>query len=74
MCQLRTLFRAGESSGPTQTHGEQMPGLAKLKTANPDDLRIHYRALAKLVALERVGNCATAAARDTLRSSREMRL
>jgi hypothetical protein len=42
---LATRFRQGDYSGPTQTHGAQMPGLAKLKAAKPGDVRILYTAL-----------------------------
>ena len=39
---IATRFREGDYSGPTQTHGEQMPGLAQLKAAKPGDIRILY--------------------------------
>jgi hypothetical protein len=38
-------FRQGDYSGPTQTHGAQMPGLAKLKAAKSGDIRIIYSSL-----------------------------
>jgi hypothetical protein len=39
---IATRFRRGDYSGPTQTHGAQMAGLAKLKAAKPGDIRIVY--------------------------------
>jgi hypothetical protein len=39
---IATRFRRGDYSGPTQTHGVQMPGLAKLKVAKPGDIHILY--------------------------------
>lgn len=38
-------FRHGDFSGPTQTHGAQMPGLATLKTAKPGQISIRYAEL-----------------------------
>jgi hypothetical protein len=39
---IATRFHQGDYSGPTQTHGEQMPGLAQLKAAKPGEIRILY--------------------------------
>jgi hypothetical protein len=38
-------FRRGDFSGPAEIHGEDMPGLAKLKAAKPGEIRIAYREL-----------------------------
>lgn len=38
-------FARGDLSGPTDIHGAQMPGLAKLKTARPGDIEVRYRDL-----------------------------
>jgi hypothetical protein len=35
-------FAGGDFSGPTETHGAQMPGLAQLKGAKPGELRVLY--------------------------------
>jgi hypothetical protein len=39
---IAARFHHGDYSGPTETHGAQMPGLAKLKAARPGDIRILY--------------------------------
>jgi|SRR5579862_9402106 len=52
LAQIAQSFQRGDFSGPTQTHGAQMPGLAKLKTANPGDLSVRYRELAKGAQIE----------------------
>lgn len=38
-------FSAGDFEAPQQIHGNDMPGLAALRTAKPGELRIHYRDL-----------------------------
>ena len=38
-------FTRGDFSGPTDVHGAQMPGLAKLKTAKPGDIEVSYQDL-----------------------------
>jgi hypothetical protein len=43
---IANRFHQGDYSGPTQTHGEQMPGLAQLKAAKPGAVRILYTSLA----------------------------
>lgn len=35
-------FSQGDFSKPESIHGESMPGLAVLKTADPDQLKIEY--------------------------------
>jgi hypothetical protein len=52
LAEIAQAFQRGDFSGPTQTHGAQMPGLAKLKTANPGELSIRYRELANGAAIE----------------------
>jgi len=39
---IAARFRQGDYSGPTETHGVQMPGLAKLRSARASDIRILY--------------------------------
>ena len=36
-------FKKGDFSGPSHIHGEDMPGLAQLKTARPGDILIAYK-------------------------------
>lgn len=43
---IATRFHQGDYSGPTQTHGENMPGLAQLKAAKPGEIRILYTDIA----------------------------
>lgn len=38
-------FSAGDFGAPEQIHGEDMPGLAALRTAKPGELQIRYRDL-----------------------------
>jgi hypothetical protein len=38
-------FRKGDFSTTEKAHGANMPGLAQLKMANPDDIRFDYREL-----------------------------
>jgi hypothetical protein len=52
LTEIAQAFQRGDFSGPTQTHGAQMPGLAKLKTANPGELSIRYRELANGAQIE----------------------
>lgn len=40
---IRTRFLKGDYSGPAHIHGEDMPGLAALRTAEPGKLAIGYR-------------------------------
>jgi len=40
--QLAVQFRQGDYSGPTAIHGADMPGLAQLKAAKPDSIKIDY--------------------------------
>ncbi len=42
---LVDAFRKGDFSIPEKAHGANMPGLAELKMANPDDIRFEYREL-----------------------------
>lgn len=39
---IAARFQQGDYSGPAQTHGEQMPGLAQLKAAKPGEVRVRY--------------------------------
>ena len=43
---IATRFHQEDYSGPTQTHGEQMPGLAQLKVAKPGEIKILYTDIA----------------------------
>ena len=43
--QLANAFSKGDFSLPEKVHGANMPGLAELKMANPDDIRFEYREL-----------------------------
>ena len=52
LAELAQAFQRGDFSGPTQTHGAQMPGLTKLKTPNPGDLSMRYRELANGAEIE----------------------
>ena len=38
-------FGHGDFSGPAAIHGDQMPGLARLRQAKPDEWKIQYRDL-----------------------------
>lgn len=38
-------FAAGDFAAPERIHGSDMPGLAALRTAQPGELKIHYRDL-----------------------------
>lgn len=39
---IRTQFKKGDYSGPAHIHGNEMPGLAKLKSAKPGQIAIKY--------------------------------
>ncbi|HWZ64285.1 MAG TPA: hypothetical protein VNX02_14805 [Steroidobacteraceae bacterium] len=39
---IATHFHQGDYSGPAQTHGERMPGLAQLRAAKPGEIRVLY--------------------------------
>lgn len=43
---IATHFHHGDYSGPAQTHGDQMPGLAQLKAAKPGEVKILYSSVA----------------------------
>ena len=36
-------FAAGDFAAPAQIHGDDMPGLAALRSAQPGELKVHYR-------------------------------
>ena len=40
---IAAQFERRDFAGPTHVHGVEMPGLAALRAASPDDLRIRYR-------------------------------
>ncbi len=42
LVEIATQFQHGDFSGPSQTHGTQMPGLAELKAAKPGQIAISY--------------------------------
>lgn len=42
---IAAQFSQGEFPGPTRIHGAKMPGLAELKSAQPDEIKIQYRKL-----------------------------
>jgi hypothetical protein len=41
--EIQTEFRKGDFSGPSHIHGNEMPGLAELKTAKPSEIAIDYK-------------------------------
>lgn len=41
--EIQAQFRKGDFSGPSHIHGNDMPGLAQLKAAKPDQIAITYR-------------------------------
>jgi hypothetical protein len=43
--EIRDQFLKGDFSGPERIHGQDMPGLAALKAAQPGQIAISYRAL-----------------------------
>jgi hypothetical protein len=43
---LAAQFEQRDFSGPSHVHGQEMPGLAALRTAAPTDLRVRYRDVA----------------------------
>jgi hypothetical protein len=42
---IAAQFSTGDFSGPARIHGGAMPGLAELKAAQPDEIKIQYRKL-----------------------------
>lgn len=42
LSKIADQFRHGDFSGPTETHGPRMPGLAKLKAAKPGQISVRY--------------------------------
>lgn len=45
LSEISSEFSQGDYTKPTQVHGKDMPGLARLKTAKPDQIKIVYREL-----------------------------
>lgn len=45
LLEISEEFEQGDFSKPAQIHGEGMPGLAELKTADPGQIKIEYIAL-----------------------------
>ena len=43
LSEVAAAFSRGDFSGPTHVHGAEMPGLAKLKSAKPGDIKVAYR-------------------------------
>jgi len=43
---LTTAFKQGDFSATERTHGSDMPGLAQLKMAKTDDIKVDYKPLA----------------------------
>jgi hypothetical protein len=43
---IASRFQRRDFSGPTHVHGTHMAGLATLRAAAPDDLRVRYREIA----------------------------
>ena len=43
--EIRQHFLKGDFSGPSQIHGQDMPGLAELRDARPGQIRIDYKAV-----------------------------
>lgn len=41
--EIKNQFEKGDFSGPTYIHGQEMPGLATLKSAQPVQIKISYR-------------------------------
>ena len=41
--EIREQFLKGDFSGPSHIHGQEMPGLAELKTAKPGQIAIKYQ-------------------------------
>lgn len=46
LLEIANEFRKGNFSVSERMHGPEMPGLAQLKTAKPDDIKFEYQALA----------------------------
>jgi hypothetical protein len=40
---IEAQFRRGDFTGPAHIHGDDMPGLAELKSAQPGEIAIRYR-------------------------------
>ena len=49
---IANRFGGGDFSGPAHVHGAEMPGLAALRAAAPQDLRIAYRDVAAGAEIE----------------------
>ncbi len=45
LSEISEAFRQGDFSKPIQIHGEDMPGLAELRTANPGQIKVEYTVL-----------------------------
>ncbi len=45
LLEISEEFKQGNYSKPTHIHGKDMPGLAELKSASPDQIKIEYRKL-----------------------------
>ncbi len=45
LLEISEEFKQGNFSKPAHIHGEDMPGLAELKSASPDQIKIEYRKL-----------------------------
>jgi hypothetical protein len=45
LLKLANQFRKGDFSSTERIHGADMPGLAQLKRAQPDDIKFEYKAL-----------------------------
>lgn len=45
MLRLASQFRAGDFADTERIHGADMPGLAELKKAGPNDIKFEYKAL-----------------------------
>ena len=45
LSEISEEFRQGDFSNPVHIHGEDMPGLAELKTASPGQIKIEYTTL-----------------------------
>ncbi len=41
--EIKTQFLKGDFSAPSHIHGQEMPGLAQLKAANPGQITIEYK-------------------------------
>tara|TARA_R110002073_G_C9257786_1_gene563156 strand:- start:189 stop:683 length:495 start_codon:yes stop_codon:yes gene_type:complete len=43
LSEITEEFKQGDFSKPAHIHGKDMPGLAELKTANPDQIKFEYK-------------------------------